>query len=164
MVFRHVPPLAPQALLPTSNDQPPSGFCRDLSRAPPTAVVCTIVGASTIRAVTVTVDDADAVLPLASVTRKTTVVLPIGNRVFTPTAAPLTSICRVGAASARSVAVPPTRNAASCCEPTEPLTFPRAPPISVPGTEIAAGAVTIGGVVSCTVTRKEEVRLLPLRS
>ncbi len=40
------------------------------------------------------------------------------------------------------------------CDPAEPATLPRAPPYSVAATLIDAGAVTVGGIVSITVTMK----------
>src|SRR5262245_21330219 len=98
---------------------------------------------------TVTVDDAVPTLPAASWKRKVTGCGPGENGVvFVTGTPPRVGVSRVGAGSSASVAVPPARNAASGGE-VAPVALPSA---AVEVTEIAAGGVTVGAVVSMRTT------------
>src|SRR5437879_656794 len=71
---------------------------------------------------------------------------------------------RTGAASRRSTAVPPARNAPTRSDAAEAGTLPRAPLTSVAATVMAAGGVTDGANVSTTITLNDAVRVLPCAS
>src|SRR5207302_943478 len=115
---------------------------------------------------TVIADAAVPMLPLASRERKTTFVVPSGNSVLAVASITVafTLACgtrRTGAASRRSTAVPPARNAPTRCDTAEAGTLPRAPLISVAATVMAAGGVTDGANVSTTITLNDAVRVFP---
>src|SRR5213080_2511723 len=115
---------------------------------------------------TVIADAALPMLPLASRERKTTFVVPTGNSVLAVASITVafTLACgtrRTGAASRRSTAVPPARNAPTRCDTAEAGTLPRAPLISVAATVMAAGGVTDGANVSTTITLNDAVRVFP---
>src|SRR5262249_55396090 len=169
MVLVQLAAPAPHALLRTWKAQPRSVFGSALSRLPPSLAAPMIVGASAMRAVTVTLETALPTLPSESWKRNVTGVVPAGNSVPVVTSTPAPPMIAragnsVGAGSRTSTAVAAERNAASACDPAEPGTLPRAPRISVAGTEIGAGVITAGGIVSRTVTVKLAEAALPFAS